>query len=65
MGRRVLGSAGVGGAMQVARNPLSLDELVGWSRQLMNRAFALYWREDHEMLMRDIGTSEEGRVRCT
>ncbi|KAG6810699.1 hypothetical protein H0H92_010698 [Tricholoma furcatifolium] len=31
--------------MSVAsRNPLSLDELVQWSRQLMNVAFMLYWR---------------------
>ncbi|EJF56635.1 HECT-domain-containing protein [Dichomitus squalens LYAD-421 SS1] len=30
----------------VARNPLSLDELTGFSRQLLNIAFTLYWRED-------------------
>ena len=30
----------------VARNPLSLDELTAFSRQLLNIAFTLYWRED-------------------
>ncbi|TFY75116.1 hypothetical protein EWM64_g8895 [Hericium alpestre] len=28
------------------RNPLSLDELISFSRQLLNIAFILYWRED-------------------
>ncbi|KAI0926648.1 hypothetical protein AcV5_007383 [Taiwanofungus camphoratus] len=28
------------------RNPLSLDEIVSFSRQLLNIAFVLYWRED-------------------
>ena len=31
---------------QSARNPLSLDELSSFSRQLLNIAFTLYWRED-------------------
>jgi ubiquitin-protein ligase E3 C len=28
------------------RNPLTLDELTSFSRQLLNIAFMLYWRED-------------------
>jgi ubiquitin-protein ligase E3 C len=49
----VLGSSsssgrGVGavGATQAQRNPLTLDELRAFSRQLLNIAFVLYWRED-------------------
>lgn len=33
---------GVGGHA----NPLSLDDLTAWSRQLLNVAFPLYWHED-------------------
>lgn len=62
---RVLASAEVGGSVQVARNPLSLDELVGWSRQLMNVAFALYWREDRETLAKTVGLEGRGNLRCT
>ncbi|KAA1475594.1 HECT-domain-containing protein [Dentipellis sp. KUC8613] len=29
-----------------ARNPLTLDELISFSRKLLNIAFTLYWRED-------------------
>lgn len=29
-----------------ARNPLTLDEITSFSRQLLNIAFHLYWRED-------------------
>ena len=28
-----------------ARNPLSLDELITFSRKLLNVAFTLYWKE--------------------
>ena len=28
------------------RNPLTLDELTSYSRQLLNIAFTLYWNED-------------------
>lgn len=28
------------------RNPLTVDELKSFSRQLLNIAFTLYWRED-------------------
>jgi ubiquitin-protein ligase E3 C len=31
---------------RAARNPLSLDELTAFSRQLLNIVFQLYWRED-------------------
>ncbi|KAG6876550.1 hypothetical protein C0992_012473 [Termitomyces sp. T32_za158] len=62
LGGRVLGSAEVGGAAQVARNPLTLDELVGWSRQLMNVAFALFWREDREVLTKAVGLEGEGSL---
>ncbi|KAI1794750.1 HECT-domain-containing protein [Ganoderma leucocontextum] len=30
----------------VPRNPLTLDELTGFSRKLLNIAFTLYWRDD-------------------
>lgn len=33
-------------AANVPRNPLTLDELVVFSRKLLNIAFTLYWRED-------------------
>jgi ubiquitin-protein ligase E3 C len=40
-----------------ARNPLTLDELTSFSRQLLNIAFALYWREDQA------GVSWDGAVK--
>ncbi|GBE82990.1 HECT-domain-containing protein [Sparassis latifolia] len=33
-------------SVNVARNPLSVDELTSFSRQLLNIAFTLYWKED-------------------
>ncbi|KII83229.1 hypothetical protein PLICRDRAFT_180633 [Plicaturopsis crispa FD-325 SS-3] len=33
-------------ATSAPRNPLTLDELTSFSRQLLNIAFVLYWRED-------------------
>ncbi|RDB26515.1 hypothetical protein Hypma_005662 [Hypsizygus marmoreus] len=48
-------------SVQAARNPLSLDELVSFSRQLLNIAFVLYWREDAEVMKNVVG----GAVRCT
>jgi len=33
-------------ATPAPRNPLTLDELTSFSRQLLNIAFTLYWRED-------------------
>jgi ubiquitin-protein ligase E3 C len=38
--------AGSTGTAATARNPLTLDELTGFSRQLLNIAFTLYWREE-------------------
>ncbi|KAG5644449.1 hypothetical protein DXG03_008348 [Asterophora parasitica] len=46
----------------LARNPLTLDELVEWSRQLRNIAFALYWRGDDQAAL---GALVGGEVRCT
>ncbi|KAF9816031.1 hypothetical protein IEO21_04206 [Rhodonia placenta] len=43
------GSGGAGGA----RNPLTLDELVVFSRKLLNIAFVLYWREDPSSVQQD------------
>jgi ubiquitin-protein ligase E3 C len=31
----------------VPGNPLTLDELISFSRQMLNIAFPLYWRDDH------------------
>ncbi|KAF8148075.1 hypothetical protein B0H34DRAFT_803194 [Crassisporium funariophilum] len=47
------------------RNPLSLDELVSFSRQLLNIAFALYWRDDQAVLQAASVGGAEGMVRCT
>lgn len=43
------------------RNPLNLDELTTFSRQLLNIAFVLYWREDQTNVQEG---GVEG-VRCT
>ncbi|KAG8928555.1 hypothetical protein FRC02_006739 [Tulasnella sp. 418] len=32
------------------RNPLTLDELTGFSKQLLNIAFPLYWNEDQDII---------------
>lgn len=45
-----------------ARNPLTLDDLTSFSRQLLNIAFTLYWREDPTNVQ---GGSVGGEVRCT
>lgn len=34
------------GASRAIRNPLTLDELISFSRQLLNIAFTLFWRDD-------------------
>lgn len=34
------------GVANVSRNPLSLGEVISFSRRLLNIAFMLYWRED-------------------
>ena len=63
---------GVVAVAQVQRNPLTLDELRVFSRQLLNIAFVLYWREDvgevnGGMMARVVGEGGEGGkvVRCT
>lgn len=43
------------------RNPLTLDELTTFSRQLLNIAFSLYWREDAGSSP-GLGASGEGSV---
>jgi ubiquitin-protein ligase E3 C len=68
-------SFGAVGATQIQRNPLTLDELREFSRQLLNIAFALYWREDGGdangggMMARPVNAGGVGRdgtiVRCT
>jgi hypothetical protein len=45
-----------------ARNPLILDELVSFGRQLLNIAFTLYWRGDQTSLQE---TNVSSQVRCT
>ncbi|KAG6843731.1 hypothetical protein H0H87_001111 [Tephrocybe sp. NHM501043] len=71
---RVLGASNSynlpAGHKSIPRNPLTLDELTEWSRQLLNVAFALYWREEREGLGRlvDERSQEDKagmRVRCT
>lgn len=39
-----------GTAPNVPRNPLSVDEVVAFSRKLLNIAFTLYWRDDQANL---------------
>ncbi len=36
----------IGRNPDVPRNPLTFDELTGFSRKLLNIAFTLYWRDD-------------------
>ena len=45
-----------------ARNPLILDELVSFGRQLLNIAFTLYWRGDQTSLQE---TNVSPQIRCT
>ena len=45
------------------RNPLSLDELVAFSKQLLNIAFPLYWRDDSDSTIGEAFISKD--VRCT
>lgn len=44
------------------RNPLTLDELVSFSKQLMNIAFAMYWRDDQSIMH---GMYVSPQVRCS
>jgi ubiquitin-protein ligase E3 C len=57
-------------SISAPRNPLTLDELIGFSRQLLNIAFALYWREDqagvlNENVQSDVIRMKWERVRDT
>ena len=45
------------------RNPLTLDELVAFSRQLLNIAFPLYWRDDSASTIGDAYISKD--LRCS
>ena len=51
-----------GSSPGVARNPLTLDELVSFGRQLLNIAFTLYWRDDQTLLQE---TNISSQARCT
>lgn len=42
------------------RNPLTLDELVVFSRKLLNIAFVLYWREDQTGVLQGAVPGFEG-----
>lgn len=42
-----------GWVARAARNPLTLDELVVFSRKLLNIAFVLYWRKDPSSVQQD------------
>lgn len=57
------GTSPAGGSGRAQRNPLSLDELISFSRQLINIAFALYWRDDAGGPLSETYISRE--VRCT
>ena len=45
------------------RNPLTLDELISFSKQLLNIAFTLYWRDDQSSMMHEVYISSS--VRCS
>ncbi|KIM38451.1 hypothetical protein M413DRAFT_447711 [Hebeloma cylindrosporum] len=47
---------------RAVRNPLSLDELVSFSEQLLNIAFTMYWRDD-QSIMHEVYVSSQ--VRCS
>ena len=57
------GSSTVGIAGRAQRNPLNLDELVVFSKQLLNIAFTLYWRDDSNNNFWESCISQD--VRCT
>ncbi|KAJ2931954.1 hypothetical protein H1R20_g5141, partial [Candolleomyces eurysporus] len=40
------------GTTSTIRNPLSIDELIAFSRQLLNIAFTLYWTEDQSLIQK-------------
>ncbi|KAJ3505966.1 hypothetical protein NLJ89_g7135 [Agrocybe chaxingu] len=52
---------GASASATVPRNPLTLEELVSFSKQLLNIAFILYWKGDPTFA----GTYVSAEVRCT
>ncbi|KAF9543333.1 HECT-domain-containing protein [Agrocybe pediades] len=52
-----------GRAPGAQRNPLTLDELISFSKQLLNIAFTLYWRDDQSAMMHEVYVSST--VRCS
>ncbi|KAF9456890.1 hypothetical protein BDZ94DRAFT_1274548 [Collybia nuda] len=53
------------GPSSAARNPMTLDELTSFSRQLLNIAFALYWREGVSSMGAVGGGTSDPGLRCT
>lgn len=49
------GQPAASSASSAVRNPLSLDDVIALSRQLLNIAFTLYWTEDQTLLQRGVG----------
>ena len=47
---------------RAVRNPLTLDELVSFSKRLLNIAFTMYWRDD-QSIMHEVYVSSQ--VRCS
>lgn len=59
-----------GATLRPVRNPLTLDELVSFSKQLLNVAFTLYWRDDAssgvtQPQLPDASVSGPPGVRCS
>ncbi|KAF8874714.1 hypothetical protein CPB84DRAFT_1817858 [Gymnopilus junonius] len=46
-------------ATGTSRNPLSLDELVEFSKRLLNIAFTLYWRDGQTQMMEQRGRTQQ------
>ncbi|KAF9522169.1 HECT-domain-containing protein [Crepidotus variabilis] len=57
------GTSPAGSANRSQRNPLTLDELKSFSRQLLNIAFALYWRDESGGALAETYISRD--IRCT
>lgn len=55
------GSTTIGTTGKVQRNPLNLDELVAFSKQLLNIAFTLYWRDDSNSTVWETHVSNDVR----
>lgn len=57
------GSTAMGISGRSQRNPLTMDELIAFSKQLLNITFALYWRDDSVTSLGENYISKD--VRCT